>query len=63
MSTLLVDDMENTTHWLTQLWSKWGHIDGLVQERRNSSVLAMEYIVFALTHQYNDLDLGKHWLK
>ena len=28
------------------------HINGLVQERRSSSVLAMEYVFLALTHWY-----------
>ena len=26
------------------------HLDGLVQERRNSSVLAMSYVILAITH-------------
>ena len=32
------------------------HIDGLVQERRNSSVLAMELRLFAQTHLYKALE-------
>ena len=33
-------------------WIKWlSHIDGSVQEIRNSSVVAMSYVFLALTHQ------------
>ena len=31
------------------------HFDGLMQERRNSSALAMEYVFLALTHRFENV--------
>ena len=38
-------------------------IDGLVQERRNSSALVLELQFLALTHWYHALVGGENWAK
>ena len=53
---------------LARLVHSWSYNDGLVQERRNSSALVMDYVFLALTHRYNlsdsvnyiDIDIH-HW--
>ena len=51
-------DMERKGYELIGCWTHY--IGSLVQERRSSSVLAMELRLFALTHRY-DFDPSLTW--
>ena len=46
----------------TSLDARGNHIDGLMQERRNSSALAMEFVFLALTHRYLVITQLSHFI-